>query len=179
MIWNKITSGRQNALQELLPPKRKKLLPQRSQKYRLPKVRTEQLKRCVTYRCFFNLGHFSLFRSERPERTGYGQFLTRAAAAAATATLTIIPRHQTQLVLRGLCSPWSSPQRLPSTPSKGTADDICSPYSMSAAQPQTLPLKRIEDTTSSVVWESKVLTRLSVGWAHLRSLRPEDSSSRI
>ena len=84
MLWNKITSGRQNALfkRTAASKAQKNYWPQRSHEYRLPKVRTEQLKRCVTYQWLSNLGRFLFVRSERPERTGSGQFLKKENSKA-------------------------------------------------------------------------------------------------
>ena len=51
---NKITSTEDNALRELLPEKRSRLLRPRGHEYELPLVRTERFKRSFINRCLYN-----------------------------------------------------------------------------------------------------------------------------
>ncbi len=53
-MWNKITSTEDNALRELLPEKRSRLLRPRGYEYELPLVRTERFKRSFINRCLYN-----------------------------------------------------------------------------------------------------------------------------
>ena len=53
-LWNKITSTENNALLELLPEKRSRLLRPRGHAYELPLVRTERFKRSFINRCLYN-----------------------------------------------------------------------------------------------------------------------------
>ena len=53
-MWNKITSTEDNALRELLPEKRSRLLRPRGHEYELPLVRTERFKRSFINRCLYN-----------------------------------------------------------------------------------------------------------------------------
>ena len=53
--WNRITSGRQNGLEELSPRKRERKLRQRGHDYMLPRIRTQRFKNSFTNRCLFKL----------------------------------------------------------------------------------------------------------------------------
>ncbi|CAB3996203.1 Hypothetical predicted protein [Paramuricea clavata] len=53
-LWNKLTSTEDNALLELLPEKRSRLLRPRGHEYELPLVRTERFKRSFINRCLYN-----------------------------------------------------------------------------------------------------------------------------
>ena len=55
MLWNKITSGRLNELEELLPQKRKRKLRQGGHEYRLPRTRTQRFENSFINRCLFKL----------------------------------------------------------------------------------------------------------------------------
>ena len=53
-LWKKITLSDDNALLELLPRKRDKILRPRGHDFDLPLVRTERYKRSFVSRCLFN-----------------------------------------------------------------------------------------------------------------------------
>ena len=52
-LWNRITSNTVNALQDLLPNKRSRLLRSRGHEYVSPRIRTERFKRSFINRCLF------------------------------------------------------------------------------------------------------------------------------
>ena len=53
VLWEKITSDPNHALQALLPPSRQLELRDRGHEYELPRVRKERFKRVFVNKCLF------------------------------------------------------------------------------------------------------------------------------
>ena len=53
LLFNKITTMKDHPLQDLLPPKRSRMLRKRGHKFQLPQIRTERYKNSFMNRCLF------------------------------------------------------------------------------------------------------------------------------
>ena len=53
LLFNKVTTTKDHPLQDLLPPKRSRMLRKRGHEFQLPQIRTERCKNSFMNRCLF------------------------------------------------------------------------------------------------------------------------------